>query len=176
MRRLIDRTYAVAGVAAALSLFAIFALVGVQVLARLLDGLLRLAGADATGFIIPSIAEICGFLLAAASFLALAHTLAVGGHIRVGLVIERLSPGPRRIVEASVGMLALALSLFATYALAGLAWKSFTYDDVSYGIIAVPLWIPQATMTLGLAILSVAILDVTIRAWRRSQFLSSSEA
>ena len=177
MRRFLDALYFYAGVAAAISLFLIFALVTVQLCARMLDGLMRLAGQPALGFIIPSIAEICGFLLAAASFLALAHTLMVGGHIRVSLVLSRLGPSARRYVETFVGLLAAASAAYAAVALARLAWRSWRFGDVSYGIIPIPLALPQALMTLGVAVLAVALVDLSVKAWRYRQYIQSgSEA
>lgn len=177
MRRVLDSLYLVAGWAAAACLFAIFALVTIQILARLLDGAMRLAGQQAFGFIIPSIAEICGFLLAAASFLALAHTLIAGGHIRVGLVLVRIGPMVRRWVETFVALIAAAGAAYAAVALARLAWRSWQYGDVSYGIVPVPLALPQAVMALGLAVLTVALLDVAARAWRERRYIESgSEA
>lgn len=173
MRRFLDSTYRSAGWAAAICLFLIFALVSVQVSARLVDALLRLAGQHPTGFTIRSIAEICGFLLAGASFLALAHTLTVGGHIRVGVFIDRLPSGIRRVVEAIVGIVAAIIGAYMTVALARLTWKSWAFNDVSYGFIPIPLAVPQALMTVGLALLSVAVLDVTIKAWRKRDFLDS---
>jgi TRAP-type C4-dicarboxylate transport system permease small subunit len=171
MRRFLDGLYHGSGVAAASCLLMIFTLVAIQVAARLVDTLMRAAGMTPFGFIVPSIAEICGFLLAAASFLALAHTLVSGGHIRVGMLVERLAPGIRRYVEALVGTAAAAISLYATVALGRLTLKSLTFNDVSYGFVAVPLALPQGLMTLGLAILTVSIIDVTIRAFARGSVL-----
>lgn len=177
MRRFLDALYRYAGWAAALAIFLIFALVFVQVSARLLDGTLRLFGQRPLGFIIPSIAEICGFLLATASFLALAHTLVVGGHIRVSILIQRLGGRARHIAEVLVGLCAVALSFFMTVAVARLTLRSWTFNDVSYGMVPVPLAWPQAAMTVGLAILTVALADVTVRAWRHRKYIQSgSEA
>ena len=177
MRRFLDFLYLGAGWTAAIALFLIFALVTVQLCARILDGLLRLAGQPALGFIIPSIAEICGFLLAAASFLALAYTLTVGGHIRVSLVLSRLGPSPRRGVETLVALVAAAGAAYATVALAKLAWRSWQYGDVSYGIVPVPLALPQATMAFGTAVLTIALIDVAVRAWRDRDYIQAgSEA
>ncbi|MCV0397830.1 MAG: TRAP transporter small permease [Rhizobiaceae bacterium] len=175
MRRTLDTIYAVAGWAAAACLVAIFALVSVQILARLLDGAMRLAGQRAVGLLVPSIAEICGFLLAAASFLALAKTLTAGNHIRIGMLVEHLPAGPRRWVEAVVGLAAFALAVHFTVALGRLTLKSASFGDVSYGMIPVPLALPQGMMTLGLAILAVAVLDVTVTAFRDRKFLESGE-
>jgi TRAP-type C4-dicarboxylate transport system permease small subunit len=171
VRRFLDGLYFYTGMAAAISLFLIFALVTIQICARLLDSALRVAGQPALGFIIPSIAEICGFLLAAASFLALGHTLVAGGHIRVNLVISRLGPIARRYVETFVALLAAAGAAYATVALARLAWRSWQYGDVSYGILPIPLALPQAVMTLGIAVLTIALLDVSVRAWRDKAFV-----
>lgn len=171
MRRFLDMLYLCAGVAAAIALFLIFALVTVQLCARMLDGLLRLAGQPALGFIIPSIAEICGFLLAAASFLALSHTLTVGGHIRVSLVLSRLGPSARRVVETFVALLAAVGAAYAAVALAMLAWRSLQYGDVSYGIVPIPLALPQAVMSLGTLVLAIALIDVAIRAWRDRAYI-----
>lgn len=173
MRKFLDSIYRGAGYMAAAAILAIFTLVSVQVLARLLDGAMRLAGLTPFGFIVPSIAEICGFLLAIASFLALAHTLTVGGHIRVGILVERLPSSIRRAVEAAAGLLAAGLAAYATVATARLASKSWAFNDVSYGFVPVPLWLPQGLMTVGLAILSVALLDITLKAWRERKFLQS---
>lgn len=166
MRRGLDLLYEVSGWAAALSLFLIFLLVGVQVLLRLLDIALSALGLPILGLIVPSIAEICGFLLAAASFLALAKTLSSFAHIRVGMLVDRMPPLPRRWTETAVGFAACALSAYATVAVARLAWKSFAFHDVSYGLIAVPLALPQGVMTLGLAILTVALADFAHGVWR----------
>lgn len=174
MRRFLDGLYFYAGVAAAVSLFVIFALVATQIGFRLLDSFMRAAGLTPLGLIVPSIAEISGFLLAAASFLALAHTLVRGGHIRVSILIDRLPKGVRRAAEAATGLVAALVAAYATVALARLAWKSFTFNDVSYGFIAVPLALPQAVMTLGLAILTIAILDVAFSVVRKGAVLPGS--
>lgn len=86
MRRTLDTLYSVAGALAALCLVAIAVLVALQIGARLLDYALVFTGLTPTRFIVPSLTEIAGFLLAGATFLALADTLAKNVHIRVDLV------------------------------------------------------------------------------------------
>lgn len=175
MRRLLDGLYLGAGVAGALAIFLIFLLVGVQVSARLLDALMRLLGLRAFGFIVPSIAEICGFLLAAGSFLALPYTLIRGGHIRIGMVVDRLPTAMRRYTEAVVGLVAAAIASYAALALGRLTAKSLSFNDVSYGIIPIPLALPQGLMTIGLVILAVAILDVSWRVFSRGERLPGAQ-
>ena len=87
MRRILDTLYRVTLWASALCLVAIALLVGAQLAGRLLDGTLALLHLPRTDFVILSLNEICGYLLAGASFLALAGTLKAGAHIRVTMVL-----------------------------------------------------------------------------------------
>lgn len=100
-----------------------------------------------------------GYLMAAAGFLALAHTLKRGEHIRVTLLISALNPRWKRGFEIWALAAASALAaLFAAYS-CKLAWQSYTFHDVSTGIDATPLWIPQLSMAAGTLILAVAFID-----------------
>jgi hypothetical protein len=40
-----------------------------------------------------------------------------------------------------------------------MAWTSHVINDVSQGLVAVPLWLPQSGMALGLIIIAIALLD-----------------
>ncbi|MGA7067227.1 MAG: TRAP transporter small permease, partial [Pseudolabrys sp.] len=68
MRRALDNLYRLALWASALCLVAIALMVGVQLAARLIDGALALLHLPRTDFVVLSLNEICGYLLAAASF------------------------------------------------------------------------------------------------------------
>ena len=112
MRRFLDTLYAAALWASALCLCAIALLVGAQLAGRLLDGALALVHLPRTDFIILSLDEICGYLLACASFLALAGTLKAGAHIRVTMVLAALGEAARYYVELwAFGFTALAALL-----------------------------------------------------------------
>lgn len=162
MHRPLAALYRLSAGLAAVCLALIAGLVALQVLARLLDWGLVFLGEPAAGFIVPSLAEISGFLLAGATFLALADTLAHNVHIRVSLLTERLMMPASGILEGVVAVLGAGISGFSAYALAAYAFKSFSYGDVSYGIIAVPLGLPQAAMALGLVVLTVALIEEAV--------------
>ena len=165
MRRTLDLIYLGAAALAALCLLAIATLVALQVGARIMDFLLVKIGAEPTRFIVPSLAEIAGFLLAGATFLALADTLAKNVHIRVDLLVTRLPDRGRQIVDGLVALLGAGLSLFGAYALGALAFKSWSYGDVSYGMVAVPLALPQGVTALGLLLLALALVDTAAQAF-----------
>ena len=110
-------------------------------------------------FNVPGVDAYAGYMMAAAGFLALAHTLKKGEHIRVTLLIGRLHGAARRAVELwALFAAALLATLFAFYS-ARLAWQSHTFHDISTASDATPLWIPQLAMALGTLVLAIAFVD-----------------
>ncbi|MCB1508765.1 MAG: TRAP transporter small permease [Hyphomicrobiaceae bacterium] len=159
MRAILDRVYAASLWLAALALALIATLVLIQVLGRVLDKILRFFGADVIGFQIPSLAEIGGFLFVGASFLALAGTLRAGDHIRVTMLLKAVSPRLRRLMEIGVLALGTGLAGFAAWHSALQVADSVVHHTVSFGMVVIPLWIPQGVMTLGLAVFVLALVD-----------------
>ncbi len=162
MRKWLDALYKGSCWLAAGFLAAICLLVVCQVSLNLLDRLSSLLTGSAIGLTIPSYADFTGYFLAASSFLALAFTLREGGHIRVSLIISHFSPGLRHVTEIWCTGLATCMSLYFTWYTFSLTRESFTYNDLSPGMVAVPIWIPQTAMLGGLIILSIALLDELI--------------
>jgi TRAP-type C4-dicarboxylate transport system permease small subunit len=159
MRNLLDALYRISGWLAAGFIGAIGLLVVVQVSCNLIDRISTIATGTAIGLTIPSYADFTGFFLASASFLALAHTFRQGGHIRVTLFISHLPPLLAKAAEFwCIGVAAL-ISCYFTWYTGILVWESYDFHDLSSGMIAIPLWIPQLGMLIGLAILSIALLD-----------------
>lgn len=154
MRALLDRLYDAAGYTAALFLVGTLAMVVTGIAGRLLD------------FHVPGTDSYAGYCMAAAGFLALAHTLKRGEHIRVTLLIEHVGAGARRMLELwSLGVAVLLAALFAFYSIR-LAYQSWQFHDISTGNDATPLWIPQLAMAFGTAILLVAFVDELVLEWR----------
>ncbi len=171
MRRLLDTLYRVTLWLSGLCLLTIALLVGLQLAGRLLDGTLALLHLPRTDFVILSLNEICGYLLAGASFLALAGTLKSGAHIRVTLVLGMFSERTRRFIEIWAFGFAAAASGYMTWQLISFTWVSLHFHEISNGVIKVPLAIPQAVMALGALMLTVALIDelvIVLRAGRPS--------
>ena len=100
-----------------------------------------------------------GYCMAGAGFLALAHTLKKNEHIRVTLLIGRLTGGARRGLELWALTAAVLLAgLFAWFSLR-LVWQSHQFNDMSTGNDATPLWIPQLGMAIGTVLLFMAFID-----------------
>lgn len=159
MRRILDQLYAATLWASALCLVAIALLVGAQLAGRLLDGTLAVIHLPRTDFVILSLNETCGYLLAGASFLALAGTLKAGAHIRVTMMLGFMSERLRRFAEIWAFGFAAAACGYMTGNLAKFAWVSFQFHEVSNGVVRVPLAYPQAAMAFGAFMLTVALVD-----------------
>ena len=159
MRRTLDGLYRMSGAVAALFLALIFAVIIVQVAFNAIDRLAGLIFGQAFGLAIPSYSDFAGFFLAATSFLGLASTLKSGDLIRVNLVLQRLGPAARRGVELFGSALGSLISGFATYYSIHLAMDAYRYNELSTGIIAIPMWIPQLSLIIGLGVLTIAFID-----------------
>ena len=103
--------------------------------------------------------DITAWCMASMSFLALAHTFKSGEMIRVGLLTERLTGQPKWIAEVfSLLMGALFIGYFAWHAVM-LTYLSWKLNDMSTGVLVVPLWIPQLGFCIGLVVLWIALMD-----------------
>lgn len=159
MRRVLDLVYAGALLASAAALVTIAVLVFAQIAGRILDRVLLATGGQALGFQVPSLAEIGGFLFVGAAFLALPATLKGAGHVRVTMLAQALPPAAARAVTVVVLATGLALALFAAWHSGVQVQDSWVFNSVSFGMVRVPLWLPQGVMTLGLLLLALALAD-----------------
>ncbi len=150
MRRLLDSLYTAAGVLAAVFMVGVLLCISGAILARQLS------------MHIPGLDSYAGYCMAAAGFLALAHTLKKGEHIRVTLLLASLPARGRMRLDC------FAL-IIGTLIAANLAWfscklviDSHAYNDISTGEDATALWIPQLSMAIGTVIFFIAMLDETL--------------
>jgi len=159
MRRILDRLYQLSGACSAVCIVSICLIVVVQVGANIIDKIASLLTGQPIGLLIPSYAEFTGFFLAAATFFALAYSFRVNAHIRVSLFLRKLGTAPRRWVEIWCLGIACWISGYFTYYSVGLVWDSFKFGDLTVGMVALPIWIPQFAMFVGLTVLTIAIID-----------------
>ena len=159
LRRVLEHLYLGSGWLAAAFIAMIFLLVLSQVTLNAIDRISGLLTGTAIGLTIPSYADFTGFFLAAASFLALAFTLRQGEHIRVTLFLSHFNDRVRRWFEVWCLTLSSALTLYFSWYSLLLVHESYSYHDLSSGMVAVPLWIPQLAMFVGLLVLAIALLD-----------------
>jgi len=147
MRRFLDTIYNAAAYLAALLLIGTLAMVMLGICGRLFDFQVR--GTDA----------YAGYCMAGSGFLALAHTLARGEHIRVNLILEHAGKRGRRVLERWSLTVAALLAIAFAYFSVRLAWQSYALHDISTGNDATPLWLPQLGMAVGTVVFAIAFVD-----------------
>lgn len=147
LRRSLDALYLWSGYAAGFFLVLIFLL------------MMALSVGREIGVNVPAGDDFASWCMAAMAFLGLAHTFKHGDMIRVGLLIERIGGRPRHVLEIVCLALGLGFIGFFTWHAVRMTYDSWRFDDMSQGVIAIPLWLPQLGYSGGLAILFVAFVD-----------------
>ena len=162
LRKSLDLLYDAAGYLAAFFMVGILLMVLASVVGRMAGFNLR--GSDA----------YAGYAMAATSFLALAHTLKRGEHIRVTLFLDRFEGRLRRPLEIWSHLAGAFFCGALAFYSARLVYNSRSFNDISQGNDATPLWIPQVAMAVGAAILLVAMVDDLVRVIRREPLAAAA--
>ncbi|MGZ5130491.1 MAG: TRAP transporter small permease [Caldimonas sp.] len=145
--RALDRLYDASAALGAVAMVLLLVMVMLSIISR------------QAGFNIPGVDAYAGYMMAAAGFLAMAHTLKKGEHIRVTLLLSALHGGARRGLEVWALLAASLLAALSAIYSCKLAWQSYTFHDISTSNDATPLWLPQLSMALGAVVLAIALVD-----------------
>lgn len=156
LRRALDALYLGSGVAAAGFTLAILLIIVAQMVCRW------------SGIAFPGSTDYAGYCMAQASFLAYAHALNRGAHIRVGLLLGALGRW-RRWGEAWCLSVASVLAIWFAWHAARAVHVSLKLHDISQGQDATPMWIPQLGMAIGTAIFAIALVDHLWRLLRHGE-------
>jgi TRAP-type C4-dicarboxylate transport system permease small subunit len=154
MRVALDRLYLWSGYAAGACLMVIFAL------------MLFMSVGRQVGLNIPSGDDFAAWAMAATAFLGLAHTFKRGEMIRVGLLLEKLPRRGQWVLQVFSLIVALTYILYFTWHAGRFVHFSWTSHEMSNGVVAVPMWIPQIAFFAGIAILLIAIADELVHVLR----------
>jgi TRAP-type C4-dicarboxylate transport system permease small subunit len=91
-------------------------------------------------------------------FLSLALTQFHGGHIKVVLLTQRLSPSVATAMKVFAMLLGAVFFAWAAYAGCLMAMKSFAIGELERGSIRFPIWPVKFVVFFGLALLSIQFL------------------
>ncbi|HEY4663691.1 MAG TPA: TRAP transporter small permease subunit [Comamonas sp.] len=147
MRRFLDGLYATSAWLAGISMIGVLLMVLLTIFSR------------AFGFSAPGTDAYAGYAMAGAGFMALASTLKAGEHIRVTLILGMLKGKALKSLEVVALLIATTLAGFLAFYACRLVMQSWQIDDISVGIDATPLWIPQVFMALGTVVFFIAFCD-----------------
>lgn len=146
VRRFLDSLYLAGGIAAALCLIAIVCLIILQIASRNF------------GFSFRGGPDYAGYAMAAASFLGFAYALNHGAHIRVSLLVSALGKYRFWGEVWCYGAGTAITTIFAWFA-CKFTYESYKFNDISSGLDATPLWIPQVSMSAGSILLALCFWD-----------------
>ncbi len=147
--RLQDVSYLLARVAAVVAGVLLLYMVG----HIMLDIVLRVFFATSTYVV----TEFVGYAVAAMTFLALAYALEEGALIRVNIVLYKLGPRARRVLEIFCAVATLWLTLFIAQWMWFTVSRHITRGTTSPGVVDVPMWIPTGAVFLGIALLALQL-------------------
>lgn len=118
------------------------------------------------GTTIPGVIEIVIFCMVSSAFMALAQTLRKNEHIRITVLIGHLPLGIRRWFE--LWCLVVSAIFFGSlgYYTIHMAVESYIYNEMSDGVIGIPLWIPQVLMFWGIVLVTVAFVENAFRIFK----------
>ncbi|MEM8648905.1 MAG: TRAP transporter small permease [Pseudomonadota bacterium] len=163
VRRILDGLYLAGGIASALCLIGIVTLIVLQIASRNI------------GFSFRGGPDYAGYAMAAASFLGFAYALNQGAHIRVTLMISAMGRY-RYWGEVWCFIVGTAISnVFAWFA-CKFTYESYRFNDISSGLDATPLWIPQLSMAVGSILLAICFWDnlITLLFTKKPNVIESS--
>jgi TRAP-type C4-dicarboxylate transport system permease small subunit len=148
--RAVTPLYLWSGYLAGFFILAVFVVTMVQITGRMI------------GFNPPGFTNYASYFMAASVFFGMAHTLDTGTHIRIELFLS-MAGRARGLIERLGFIAACLISGWITYYAWSLVYWSVMLGDISEGMDATPLWIPQVSMALGLSLLCLAVADRTLR-------------
>lgn len=151
----LHRLYRWCGYVAALFIVAIAGLVIVNILSRLF------------GAFVPGMTEGAGYCMAAAGSLGLAYTFGEHGHIRVEMLLQRLTAKARYGFELWALAVGTLLTGYLGWYLARMVWVSRDFGDRSDGSDALLIWIPQAPTAAGFIIFAISLVHALVAALAR---------
>ena len=117
---------------------------------------------------VPGAFEITEYMMVGLVMFSLAYTMAVGGHVRVEVLILRLRPRIQAILASIVGLLGLAIFILAVYG--GIqegihAWQVGSYSEE----LRIPQYPFKFMVPLGFLALAIATLVQFLRALGRAR-------
>ena len=102
--------------------------------------------------------EVSVYLLIAVAFLGLAPAHAAGEHIEIDLLARRMSARVRRAVRAVILAAIAGYALVAAWGGLGMVQQSMKFGRRSLTLLAVPVWMPQLLIPVGMGLLAVVTL------------------
>ena len=147
MRRALERILDAGGALGAFCVFLIFVLMIAAGVGRQFN--LAVSGVN----------DIVSWLCAAAAFFAMAHAFRHGDFVRVTLVLDKVPPRLRRVLDVTCLLIAAVSVGYLTWSATAFTYESWEFKEMATGLVVIPIWIPQSTFVIGCWLLLAAMVD-----------------
>jgi TRAP-type C4-dicarboxylate transport system permease small subunit len=159
-----------------LALPSAFSAVGAGVLIVLLTFFVTVAVAARYIFKAPILFAdaVSGFTMAAMTFLGLAYTMRVGGHISLDLILNHLPPRGKLWLELVTSIVSLVYVVWLGYLSSTMVVESYKMKSTSYeAFLTVPIFPVQLSIPFGLLLLVIEITCLIVGKVRSLRSLSN---
>jgi len=120
--------------------------------------------------------EVASYLLVSLVFLGLAYTLKEGGHIRVEMLVDRLTRKAQSVLVKVTTCIAVVWAFPVFMGVLGL-WLRYLNGGVrGYGTLQAPLWVPALPLVIGGAFLLLQVLAEIVKAFQSNKNTERSGA
>ena len=106
--------------------------------------------------------EVSIYLFMWTMLAASSYTLQTGKHVRVDLLLERMSVKKRLLMEGGTAIVGAAYCLIVSWQAWQMISMSIQYGKLSATPLRVPLWIPQTALLIGFVLLTLQFLLILV--------------
>jgi TRAP-type C4-dicarboxylate transport system permease small subunit len=111
------------------------------------------------GTMVPSADEFAAYAMAASGFLGLPYALQRGAHVRVEMLCKLLPARGRFFADVLSTFIGLSIAAYLAWYCSLFVIESYEFNEVSSGLLPIPMWLPQLSMLLGTLILVIAMAE-----------------
>jgi TRAP-type C4-dicarboxylate transport system permease small subunit len=143
------------------------ALCAVAIIAMGLIVITEIVTRNLFGFSFEVSEELGGYIIVGISFLSLPVCQVYRSYHHVQFLQSRLSPRLRALSHLLFDVLSLLFCLILLWQLTRFVMSSYHSGDAAPTLLGTPLWIPQATMPLGIFAACLSLIRSAAGNWRR---------
>lgn len=162
--KIVDELSSVGGVISAISILLMTGLILLEILLRSTTGVSTLI-----------CEEYSAYLLAVFAAMALARTFKSGGHIRVDLILSKLSPRARLVVDLCCTIISFFVLAYVVVQSWGYFYGSLSSGQTSMYFSKTPVWAPQVFIVLGTGLMTLQLLSRMVSLFRELGAAPGSE-
>lgn len=114
---------------------------------------------------IPGLTHLAGYLMALGHCFAMAYTFRRGGHIRIEILISKLSLKRQKMLEKAALILSFFVITYIAFYMFRLAYFSWLFNEYSSGARYIMLWPIQSLAAIGISVFSISLAHTLVESF-----------